>query len=134
MIQKTTSITPPLDDFKVVALEAQLATLFTNALQCRVGTFTGDGRTSRTLTLGIKALFLYIQKFIDPTSPAILAAGFPIAGNGTFSLRDMPGVTYVPGTGFVNDAVKSYTSDGVTLGSNANVNQVGTQYLFFAIG
>ena len=87
----------------------------------RTSTYTGNGR-EKTLDIGIKVLFIYIQRATDGNY------------NGVFSMRELGKYAYIPGTGIVTNAVTEYTHTGLILGSNANVNAEGVTYGYFAIG
>lgn len=122
MIPKSVSFTEPWTPRKIAMLERFLGNVSLNGLQSRAGTYTGDGRDDRALTIGMRALLVYIQR---------TAAG---AGNAVFAIREADGFSYISGGGFVANAVKSFTVDGITLGVNSDVNAIGVNYAYFAIG
>lgn len=129
MIQRTSQISTPLTDDKVVVLEQQLQTLFTNGAQIRTGEYTGDGTASRVLTIGVRPLFVYIARKIDIGR----TVSWPVLGNSVFSSFTNIGVSYIPGAGYVKDAVLSFSPTGITLGSNANVNASKVVFNYFII-
>jgi hypothetical protein len=51
-----------------------------------------------------------------------------------FSLSANVGASWIPATGFVKDCVTSVSNNSFTLGVNAAVNTVGTNYIFLAVG
>ena len=120
MIQKNITISAPLDDGKIVQVERLFQSLFTNALQCRTGTYTGDGTAGKSIPLSIKALFVMI---IRNTTGSY---------NSAFAIREASGYTSVGGS-IVTDGI-SFTVDGISLGANSNVNQAGVNYAYFVIG
>lgn len=122
MIPKSITLTPPWEDLKVSQLEQLMVTLFSSSLRSRSGTFTGNGIDGTAVTMGFKPLFVYAQR---------TAAG---AGNSVFAIREAGGVSFIPGSGFVSDAIKSFTPDGVTVGTNSNINSSGIQYAYIAVG
>ena len=122
MIIKPNVIQPPLSDSQAIAIEKMFQSIFSNALQYKTGTYTGNGKAGTILTINLKALFLYIQKTV---------AG---AGNAVFALRDQPNVSFKPGSGFIANAVTAWGTNTITLGSDADVNTIGTVYRYFAIG
>lgn len=122
MIQKPISLSLPFDDTKVIQLERLLTSLFTNALQSRSGTYTGNGKSDRILTIGIKGLCVIIMR---------KAAG---SHNVAIALREGNSLTYVSGSGIVSDGIKSWGVNEVTLGGNVSVNQAGIEYIYFVIG
>lgn len=123
MIPKPTTINPPLDVPKTIQLELMLVRLFSSAAQFKTGTYTGSGVAGRSLTLGFKAVFIYIQKTATGGSNV-----------GAFALRDAPDATFIPGSGTVAGAVTAWGSEDITLGANANVNGANLTYAYFAIG
>jgi len=128
MLSRTAQITPPLSDDKIGELDRQLSTIFAKGLQYKSGTYVGDGRVSHVITMGVSPVFVYIQKQGD-----LGRNTFPVAGNSVFALAGNPGVAYIPGTGFVKDAVLSYQNTGITIGVNANVNTVAVTYCYFVL-
>lgn len=120
MIQKNITISPPLDNSKIVQIERLFSTLFNSALQSRSGSYTGDGTASKAIALNIKALFVIILRKTSGSYNAAIA------------IREANGYTYVGGS-IIADGI-SFTADGISLGANSNVNQAGVNYAYFAIG
>lgn len=128
MHRKEVTFKAPLDDY-ATQLENLLQNISRDGLKSVSGSYTGDGTTSKTVEIGFAPILLIISKSVNTGTTT-----FPLAGNMVFSLYANIGVSYIPGTGFVNDAVTAYSNGSVTLGVNTNVNAAGTSYLFLAIG
>lgn len=128
MLNRPTQTVPPMSDDKFSEIDRQLATLFLKGTQIRTGTYVGDGRTSHVVTMGLTPSFVYIQRQGD-----LGRDSFPVAGNAVFSMLSNPGVSYIPGTGFVKDAVLSYQATGITIGDNVSVNTINVTYCYFAL-
>lgn len=128
MIRKDFTLRNPLDQYTVY-LEKFLSDVSRDGLKSLSGSYTGDGTTSKTVTIGFKPILLIISENVN-----LASATFPVAKNMVFSLYSKVGVSYIPGTGFVNDAVTGFTNGVISLGVNTNVNTAGTDYLFLAIG
>ena len=126
--RKDVTFRAPLDDY-ATQLEILLQNISRDGLRSVSGSYTGDGTTSKTVEIGFAPNLLIISENVNTGT-----ASFPVAKNMVFSLYANIGVSYIPGTGFVNDAVTGYSSGSVTLGVNTNVNEAGTAYLFLAIG
>ena len=118
----------PLDS-QVPYLEQFLNDVSREGLKSLSGSYTGDGTTSKTVTIGFAPILLIISENVNLSS-----AIFPVAKNMVFSIYSNIGVSYIPGTGFVKDAVTGFSNGSISLGINANVNTAGTSYLFLAIG
>ena len=129
MINKPVKFTPPLEDIKIIALENFLSEVGRSAGRIAQGSYTGDGTSGKVLTIGFSPSLLVISKQAN-----LATESFPLAGNMVFSLSGNSGVSYVPGTGFVKDAVLSFTNTGVTIGSNSAVNAANVSFIYFAIG
>jgi hypothetical protein len=128
MFNRPAQITAPLSDDKIGELDRQLSTIFSKSIQAKFGTYTGDGRSSHIIDMGVSPLMVYIQKQGD-----LGRNTFPLAGNSVFALAGNPGVAYIPGTGYVKDAVLSYQNTGITIGSNSNVNAINVVYCYFIL-
>jgi len=128
MHRKDFILRTPLDNY-IVPLESFLQVISRDGLKSLSGSYTGDGTTSKTVEIGFAPILLIISKSVNTGTTT-----FPLAGDMVFSLYANIGVSYIPGTGFVNDAVTAYSNGSVTLGVNTSVNQSGTLYLFLAIG
>jgi len=122
MIPKQVTLTPPWNDRKVSQLEKMLVSIFGSGLQSRVGSYTGDGTDDRDFIIGMKVIFIYIQRKTA------------VAGNAVFAIREADGISFVPGSGFVSDAVKAFTPTGITMGTNVDINGSGLTYAYLAIG
>lgn len=129
MITKPTVLSPPWNDSKLVNLERMLILLFSGALQHRVASYTGDGVDDREIDVGTDIKVAMILRKPDKNT-----ASFPVSGNAVFAFQENDGVSYVPGTGFVNNAVKSVLNRKLKLGINTDVNEAGTNYFYFIIG
>lgn len=125
MIDKPVIFKPPWSDADTVQAELLLSDIARNALMSRSGTYIGDGLDNRELLVGTKPKMIYIQRSVE------VASG---TKGGLFAISIAEAVSYVPGVGIVSDAVKSFDADGVTIGTNVNINESGTEYAFFAIG
>ncbi len=54
-----------MDDKKIIAIEDYLSKISREALKSATGTYTGDGKSSRTLEIGFSPKFIIIQRFLD---------------------------------------------------------------------
>jgi len=122
MIQKDIVFRPPWTDKSVAQIEILLSRFSEKSLQYRSGNYVGDGRDDRDVFIGLHPIFVYIQRSV---------AG---AGNAVFAIRQAEGVSFIPGGGFVSDAIKAFERDGITVGSNTDVNAVGLEYSYLALG
>lgn len=122
MIDKFITFKPPWGDSQVVQLELLLEEISEKGLQAKTGTYTGNGEDDNTVNMNIYPVFVIIMKS---------EAG---AGDAVFSIRNMAGVSYIPGSGFVSGAIKTFEPSGVTIGTNADVNTSGTDFTYLAIG
>lgn len=122
MIPKPYIVNAPLTDQQAILIEKSLQAIFSGAIQYKTGTYTGTGKAGTILTVGFKAIFIYIQKTI---------AG---AGNSVFGLRDQPDVCFIPGSGFVAGAITAWGTNTITFGANGDANAIGKSYRYFAIG
>lgn len=134
MIPKTKTLRPPWDkdriaDEQVIALELMLGNLHKEAIRYRVSTYIGDGVNNRSITIGFAPILIYIQRWLDKNKDT-----FPFSGNACFAFKDNDGVAYIPGTGFVKNAILSYNNNGVVLGTNVAVNEATKKFLYFALG
>ena len=64
MIGKPVKFTAPLDE-KIPALESFLSSIGRDALRSASGTYKGDGKASRALSIGFSPKFVIIQRFLD---------------------------------------------------------------------
>lgn len=128
MIPKNFIIKAPVDA-SALFLERFLGDVSRNALKSISGSYTGDGSSSKSVLVGFKPIILIISENIS-----VASAAFPVTKDMVFSLGNNDGVSYIPGTGFVKDAITGYSNGSISLGVNANVNTAGTNYLFLAIG
>jgi hypothetical protein len=128
LIRKDFALQPPLDSYAIY-LEKFLNDVSRTALKSVSGAYVGDGTTSKTVFVGFAPILLIISQNVRLGVDAL-----PVAKNMVFSLYSNIGVSYIPGTGFVGDAVTGYSNGNITLGVNNNVNESGKNYLFLAIG
>jgi hypothetical protein len=68
------------------------------------------------------------------TNPTPTFTANTVTNNMVFATADNPGVSYIPSYGYVTDGVKSFTSTGITVGSNTNVNAETKTFTYFAVG
>ena len=129
MIAKPTKFIPPLTEDQIIALETFLSNVGRQAGRISSGSYTGDGVSGKQITVGFAPAFLVISKQANLGTEA-----FPLSGNMVLSLQGNTGVSYLPGIGFVNDAVLSYSNTGFTIGVNASVNALNVPFIYFAIG
>ena len=128
MLPKTTVFKTPLDS-QAIQLESYLSQISRDGLRGVSGTYTGDGTNNRQVSIGFSPVLIVISKFVD-----LGKTTFPLGGNIVFALSGNPGVSYVPGTGFVKDAVITFNNTGITVGTNTSVNAAGSTFTYFAIG
>lgn len=128
MLRKNFVIQKPVDNF-AVPLELFLKDVSDRALQSYQGSYTGTGKSGTKISFAFSPKIVIISPFID-----IGRAAATTAGNMMFALSSNPGVTWIPGTGFVKDVVISFQNDGFTLGASAIGNVNGSNYIFMAVG
>jgi len=130
MIRKDFSIKKPIEDYGSF-IEKFLNDVSKDALKSKSGSYVGDGTTTKTISIGFNPSLLIISENID-----LAKAIFPVSSSFVFSLSSNSGVSYIPGVGFVNDAITGYdnSNGNISLGLNSSVNSAGKNYLFLAIG
>jgi hypothetical protein len=128
MLRKTFVIQKPIENF-AVPIELFLKDVSEKALQSYQGSYVGTGKSGKKVTFPFSPKIVVISPYID-----VGRTGDTTTGNMLFALSSNVGVTWVPGTGFVKNAVISFQNDGFTLGSNADCNTNGTNYIFLAVG
>jgi hypothetical protein len=129
MHRKTVTFQAPLDN-SVLYLEQFLSDVAKNGLKSASGSYTGDGVSGKIITLDFTPVLVIVSKFINLGTET----SYPVSGNFVFSLRSNEGISYIPGTGFVKDAVTGISANTFTLSNNANVNTADTEYIFLAVG
>lgn len=85
------------------------------------GTYTGDGTDDRAITCNFQPDFFLVKDGSTTTAAYIRTAD--MTGNGGFS---------VGASGQLTGSIKSITSTGVTIGTNASVNANGDTYWWVA--
>lgn len=128
MLRKSFTVRAPVDNY-AVALDLFLSDVAKNAIRSASGTYVGDGRASKKISLSFSPKFIIISPQIN-----LNTADTVIAGNMLFAMATNPGATWLPASGFIKDGVLSIESDGFTIGGNANINADSVSYLYFVVG
>lgn len=92
-----------------------------------IGTFTGNGIDQRAIDhLGFAPSMVVVKRSIGTANQSVWKADSPVMANDT--------TAYFSGTAdnTAGALVRTLTSDGFTLGTNAAVNAVGATYVWFA--
>ena len=118
-----------MDDY-VVHLETFLTLLAKDSLKSSSGSYIGDGTNKKTITFDFIPKVVIISKYVDLGRNTT----WPVSGNVCIALLGNVGIAYIPGTGFVKDAITDMSVKGLSLGVNVNVNEANKQFIYLAIG
>lgn len=128
MIKKFQNFKTPLDE-QAIQIDALFSKICREGARIGTGSYTGDGVSGTAVAIGFSPSFIAISE-----SHNLGTASFPVSGNMAFAFSLNAGVSYIPGTGFVNNAVTGFSDTGITLGTNVAVNEAGTSYIYMAVG
>lgn len=114
----------PLTPQAVTSLAEAVKRIGASALSVQHGEYEGSGVTGNVVPISpVSPLFIYIQeRWARAGGEAVFCSVF----------EPFP-VCYIPGSGFVTDAIKAVSRDGLVLGASSFVNVQGRAYSFVIV-
>jgi hypothetical protein len=130
MHPKSVVFRAPLDS-QAPQLEQLLTAITATGLKFTTGTYLGNGAERTVALASAPEILIIIPKFPPNTTyPVIQTASNQLS----ITFRVTPKITWIPGFGYVADAVTSLSHNAMTLGVNAAVNSISQEYAYILIG
>ena len=132
MVKRLFKLRPPVDDRQMSSLDSDIANIYQKSLQNITNTYTGTGISGVVVKVGFKPTKVDIYRVFQKNQ--FSSSGTSLAGEFATTLVDMGGISFISGSGYVNNAIIAIGVDSFTLGTHPGVNAYGVTYLYYAVG